>query len=56
MASPLRTSDAICVDEKRSPYGATRSTVEGTPLSPDELRGTMLTGAPASIFAWGCST
>jgi xylulose-5-phosphate/fructose-6-phosphate phosphoketolase len=38
MASPLRTSDAICVDEKISPYGATRSTVKGTPLSPEELR------------------
>lgn len=38
MATLARTSAAVQVDEKISAYGTARSTVKGSPLSPDELR------------------
>ena len=38
MSLDTKASESIRVDEKISSYGAARSTVTGTPLSPDELR------------------
>ncbi|MGC2492164.1 phosphoketolase family protein [Candidatus Binatus sp.] len=38
MSTQSKTSATVRVDEKISPYGTARSTVKGTPLSPDELR------------------
>ena len=38
MSTLARTSDAVRSNERISAYGAARSTVKGTPLSPDELR------------------
>src|SRR5438477_5180820 len=38
MRSTMRTDELLRSDEAISPYGSARSTVEGTPLSPDELR------------------
>src|SRR5262245_11076545 len=38
MTMPAETSHAIDTDESISAYGAARSTVEGTPLSAEELR------------------
>ncbi len=38
MSLDTKSSESIRVDEKISAYGAARSTVTGTPLSPDELR------------------
>ena len=34
----LRITDALCSNEKISAYGSARSTIQGAPLSPDELR------------------
>ena len=39
MSTSLRTHEALRSDEVISAYGAARSTVEGTPLSRDELHG-----------------
>jgi xylulose-5-phosphate/fructose-6-phosphate phosphoketolase len=38
MSTLARTSEAVRSNERISAYGAARSTVKGTPLSPDELR------------------
>ena len=38
MSLDTKSSESIRLDEKISAYGAARSTVTGTPLSPDELR------------------
>jgi len=38
MATLAKTSETVPADENISAYGAARSTVKGTPLSPDELR------------------
>src|SRR5271156_2214364 len=38
MRTPIRTHETLRTDDKISAYGTARSTVEGTPLSPDELR------------------
>ena len=38
MSLDTKSSESIRVDQKISAYGAARSTVSGTPLSPDELR------------------
>ncbi|MGA7871904.1 MAG: phosphoketolase family protein [Candidatus Binatus sp.] len=38
MATLARTSETVRADENISAYGKARSTVKGTPLSPDELR------------------
>ena len=38
MATLAKTSETVRADEKISAYGKARSTVKGTPLSPDELR------------------
>src|SRR5271168_5119101 len=38
MRTPIRTHETLRSDEAISAYGTARSTVEGTPLSPDELR------------------
>ncbi len=38
MNTSIRTHEALPSDEALSPYGRARSTVDGTPLSPSELR------------------
>ncbi len=38
MRTPIRTQETFHSDDAISAYGTARSTVEGTPLSPDELR------------------
>jgi xylulose-5-phosphate/fructose-6-phosphate phosphoketolase len=38
MRTPVRTGETLRSGEAISAYGTARSTVEGTPLSPDELR------------------
>ncbi len=38
MSTPARTSETVRIIEKISAYGLARSTIKGTPLSPDELR------------------
>ena len=38
MRTPIRTRETLRAEEAISAYGTARSTVEGTPLSPDELR------------------
>src|SRR4029077_15159742 len=38
MSTPIRTHEELRSDEAISPYGRARSTVDGTPLSPSELR------------------
>jgi len=38
MSTLARTSEAVRSNERISAYGAARSTLKGTPLSPDELR------------------
>ena len=38
MRTPIRTHETLRSDEAISAYGTARATVEGTPLSPDELR------------------
>ena len=38
MATLAKTSETVRADEDISAYGKARSTVKGTPLSPDELR------------------
>ena len=38
MRTPVRTHETLRSDEAISAYGTARSTVEGTALSPDELR------------------
>ena len=37
MRTTMRTDELLRSDEAISPYGPARATVEGTPLSPDEL-------------------
>ena len=38
MSTSIRTHDALRSDDAISAYGRARSTVEATPLAPDELR------------------
>jgi xylulose-5-phosphate/fructose-6-phosphate phosphoketolase len=37
-AATSPVAEALCSDAKISAYGSARSTIKGTPLSPEELR------------------
>ena len=53
--TPTRTHEALRSDETIS-YGTARSTVEGSPLSPEELREIDEYWRASLYFAWGCCT
>jgi xylulose-5-phosphate/fructose-6-phosphate phosphoketolase len=51
MRTAMRTDELLRSDEAISAYGPARATVEGTPLSPDELHKSTRIGGPAATCA-----